>query len=295
MVPGAGPDKIPPIHDADAPSIRVVPTPGSFHLMSLQATYETRAVHDDWEAVYRGNPLQDRLNARILDRVFAALRPPPGALFLDAGCGVGHHSVALAKRGYRCTGIDISETILGTARANLARSDLADRVSFRQEHLERLSFPDAAFDMVHCRGVLMHIPQWEAALRELCRVLKPGGGIVLMEANRTSMETVLVRLLRRLGRRTKSRLVDDPGGLEFWSEVDGHPFLVRMADLDHLANRLQAMGVRVERRFATEFWDIYRFPTGLVRNTAIRWNDFWFRLRLPAYWSVGNALIGRKR
>ncbi len=261
--------------------------------MPLKETYETRTVHENWEAVYRGNPLQDRLNARILDRVLAVVRPQPDAHFLDAGCGVGHHSAAIARRGYRCTGIDIAETILQTARSNLTQPDLAARVSFRCEALERLSFSDAAFDVVHCRGVLMHIPQWELALGELCRVLRPGGSIVVMEANRSSLEAWLVRLLRRL-RKAKSRLEVKPGGLEFWSEVDGRPFVVRMADIRYLAGQLEKHGVRVERRFATELWDIYRFRSGLVRNAAIRCNDLWFRLRLPASLSAGNAVVGRK-
>jgi ubiquinone/menaquinone biosynthesis C-methylase UbiE len=261
--------------------------------MPLKETYETRTVHDNWEAVYRGNSLQDRLNARIMDRALAALRPPPDAHFLDAGCGVGYHSVAIARRGYRCTGIDIAETILQTARNHLTQPDLAARLSFRCEALERLSFDDATFDVVHCRGVLMHIPQWEQALSELCRVLKPGGGIVIMEANRSSLEAWLVRLLRRL-RRAKSRLESKPGGLEFWSEVDGRPFVVRMADMRYLAGQLEGHGVRVERRFATELWDIYRFRSGPLRNAAVRWNQLWFRLRLPASLSAGNAVIGRK-
>src|SRR4051812_23035808 len=99
--------------------------------ISLKKTYNASTVHDGWEEVYRGNPLQDRLNARILDRALAAAAPPPGALCLDAGCGVGYHSVALAKRGFRCVGIDISENILQTAQANLSRSGLEDRLSFR--------------------------------------------------------------------------------------------------------------------------------------------------------------------
>jgi SAM-dependent methyltransferase len=261
--------------------------------MPLKETYETPVVHADWEAVYRGNPLQDHLNVRIMDRVLAVVAPPQDARFLDAGCGVGYHSLAIAKRGYHCVGIDISETVLATARANLSQSGLSARLSFRCEELEHLSFDDDTFDVVHCRGVLMHIPQWELAMRELCRVLKPGGSIILMEANRSSVEAGLVRVLRYL-RKPRSRLVEAPGGLEFWSEVNGHPFLVRMADIAYLTTQLRACQVQVVRRFATEFWDIYRFPAGQFRNAVIHLNHLWFGLRLPASWSVGNAVIGRK-
>ena len=47
-----------------------------------------------------------------------------------------------------------------------------DRLTFQQGSLEALPFGDRRFDLVHCRGVLMHIPDWQAALRELCRVIK---------------------------------------------------------------------------------------------------------------------------
>ena len=261
--------------------------------MPQKDTYEMRVVHEDWEAVYRGNPLQDRLNGLLMDRVMVHIALPPDALCLDAGCGVGYHSLAIARRGARCLGIDISETVLHTARANLASSGLSQRLSFCCEELERLSFADATFDVVHCRGVLMHIPNWEAALAELCRVLKPGGSIVVMEANSVSVEAWMVRLLRYL-RRPRSRLVAAPGGLEFWSELHGHPFVVRMADLERLTAHLEACRVRIVTRFATELFDIYRFPAGPARNAIIRLNHLWFRLRLPASLSAGNALVGRK-
>ena len=260
---------------------------------ALKQTYETPAVHDSWEAAYRGNPLQDSLNARIMDRVLATIAPAPDALFLDAGCGAGYHSLAIARRGFRCIGIDISEKILQTARRNKKQAGVADRLSFRQEELENLSFGDGEFDVVHCRGVLMHIPGWEQALSELCRVLKPGGSIVLMESNLSALEACAVRAFRRI-RQTHSRLVVAAGGIEFWSEVNGNPFVVRIADMEYLAGRLRDSGVQPIKRFATELWDIYRFPAGAIRNAVITVNHLWFRLRLPRSMSIGNALIGRK-
>jgi 2-polyprenyl-3-methyl-5-hydroxy-6-metoxy-1,4-benzoquinol methylase len=260
---------------------------------ALRQTYETPVVHNNWEAAYRGNPLQDRLNARIMERVLAAIAPAPEAHFLDAGCGAGYHSLAIAKLGYRCVGIDISEKILQTARRNVKQAGLGGHLSFRQEELESLSFGDGEFDVVHCRGVLMHIPQWERALGELCRVLKPGGSIVLMESNISALEACVVRAFRQV-RRARSRVIVAPGGIEFWSEVNGNPFVVRIADMNYLASRLRDCGVRPVQRFATEMWDVYRFPAGAIRNAVIRINHLWFRLRLPWSMSIGNALIGRK-
>src|ERR671938_404229 len=94
---------------------------------SLKATYEQPGVHQGWEAAYRDNPLQNRLNAAMLDRILAEIAPPPGARFLDAGCGVGAHTMAIAQRGYDCTGVDISETILTKTRSNINAAGLSDR------------------------------------------------------------------------------------------------------------------------------------------------------------------------
>ena len=260
---------------------------------NLKATYEQEQVHARWEEAYRDNPLQDHLNHWMLDRILRAIAPAPAARFLDAGCGVGAHTIAIARRGYDCTGVDISETILKTTRENIASAGVAERARAECRSLENLEFTSDSFDVVHCRGVLMHIPQWEKALAELVRVLKPGGRLVLFEANTQSVETWIVRLMRWL-RKPVSRVEQTPAGIESWAEQDGQPFLVRIADIDHLKKCLDGLGIDVNQRWASEFWDVYRFRAGWTRNLAIRFNTLWFRCRLPARLSMGNIVIGRK-
>ncbi len=261
--------------------------------MELKDTYADRAIHEKWESVYRASSYQNDFNDRIMERIMGLLAPSPGSLFLDAGCGVGDHSARIARRGLRCVGVDISEAILEDARAKIAREGLEGRVSFQTERLEQLSFPDEYFDFIHCRGVLMHVPDWERALRELCRVLKPGGKLVLIEANRSSIEARLVGLVRAVSRR-KSELVRTPGGLEFWSDQGGNPFVVRIADIKYISKVLEDMHAHVRCRFSTEFWDINRFPRGFIRSGVITFNRIWFSLGLPAALSVGNAIIAEK-
>jgi ubiquinone/menaquinone biosynthesis C-methylase UbiE len=261
--------------------------------MELKDTYADRAIHQKWESVYRTSSFQSDFNDRIMDRIMGLLKPPPGSLVLDAGCGIGDHSARIGRHALQCVGVDISDAILEDARARISRQGLDENVSFRLEKLEQLTFPDDHFDFVHCRGVLMHIPDWERALVELCRVLKPGGKLVLIEANLSSIEARLVRLVRRIARR-KSNLVETPGGWEFWSDRGGNPFVARIADVKYLCNFLQSSNMRVVSRIATEFWDINRFPRGLVRNGAIAFNRIWFSLGLPASLSVGNAIIAEK-
>ena len=261
--------------------------------MVLKKTYDRYQIHSRWESVYRGHPLLRRFNDSVMDRILRKLNVPTNALFLDAGCGVGDHSFRIAQRGYRCIGADLSEPILATARESAAAKGLTSKVSFTCQALEDLAFSDHTFDAIHCRGVLMHIPDWERALASLCRVLKPGGRIAILENNHTSLEMGIVLLVRKIQRRSSKMLYTD-AGFEFWSEENGQPFVVRIANVNCLESELERNGVRVLARFAHEFLDLNRFPAGTLRNTMMRLDYLYFVLGLPSFASVGNAIIGQK-
>lgn len=262
--------------------------------MPLKKTYARSEIHDNWESVYRGNPIENRFNDRIMDRILQYLNPPPNALFLDAGCGVGDHAIRIAERGYRCVGVDISESILHRAKKNVVERGLESRVSFVCQALEEMLFEEATFDAVHCRGVLMHVPQWQKALANLCRWIKPGGRIAILENNQTSLEATIVLVVRCIQAR-KSKLMNIPAGLEFWSKENGQPFVVRIANIATLTRELESCQVRVLKRFAAGCWGIGRLPAGFVRNAVIRFNRPYFSLGLPPSVSMGNAIIGEKR
>ena len=259
----------------------------------LQDVFQNTRIHDTWESMYRNNPRLERFNDRMMDRFLGLMDLPHGARVLDAGCGTGEHTIRLAKRGYQCTGVDLSEPALERARRAAGEHQVTAHVRFVACGLEDLSPLDEGFDAVHCRGVLMHIPRWEDALGQLCKVLRPGGKIVIMENNHRSVEFGLVRLVR-LFRRGESHLVWTPGGVEFHLENSGQAPLTRVANIPYLIAALRKHRVAVIARVATEFWDIGRFPAGMARTAAITCNRLWFSLRLPAILSCGNAIVGEK-
>jgi hypothetical protein len=123
-------------------------------------------------------------------------------------------------------------------------------------------------------------------------VLKPGGRIAILEGNQSSVETSVVRLVRRVIRR-KSKVTSAPGGLEFWSEIGGQPFVVRIANIGHLVTSLEARNCRLVRRFGTELFDAYRFPA-VLRNFVTALNNAAFHAHLPPRLAVGNAVIAQK-
>ncbi len=105
-----------------------------------------------------------------------------GAEVLEAGCGVGAQTVVLARRspGARFTGIDISEASLARARDRAATAGITS-ARFRHADLLALPFEAGSFDNVFVNFVLEHCGDPATALRELHRVLRPGGAITITE------------------------------------------------------------------------------------------------------------------
>jgi SAM-dependent methyltransferase len=98
---------------------------------------------------------------------------------LDAGCGNGRYSIHLLKTadpGATLTAFDLSQGMLSRARKRLG----GDRVTFASADLTKLPYRTAAFDAVVCGWVLEHLPDPRPGLRELARVLQPGGKLLLM-------------------------------------------------------------------------------------------------------------------
>lgn len=261
--------------------------------MTLKKTYAEDQVHDRWESVYRQNPLESQHNDMIMNRIMVQVRPPRDAVFLDAGCGTGDHAIRIARWGYRCVGFDISQEVLRRAQRRVSDHGLSSKITLVCGALEDAPFGKEVFDVVHCRGVLMHIPCWEKALDHICRALKPSGKIVILENNHRSLEMKIVLLVRKLVSR-ESKLARTPAGLEFWSEENGNPFLVRFANIRHLIDQLKKRRVHTLKRFGTEFWDINRFPSGFVRNGVIWFNLAGFALHFPSRACSGNAIVGEK-
>lgn len=144
-------------------------------------------------------PRYDLLNHLLsfeLDRLWRAraakyLRPileRPDALVLDLCCGTGDLAFALAKVGKASIlGADFAHTMLVRARAKSADPSAADDASaatpmpFFEADALRLPFADTTFDLVTSAFGFRNLANYEAGLREIYRVLKPGGTIAILE------------------------------------------------------------------------------------------------------------------
>lgn len=113
--------------------------------------------------------------ARLLDGIELA-----GLAVLDIGCGAGGVDLALVREhgaGF-VTGIDVEDGVLERAREHVAAAGLGDRIGLVKVAPGPLPLPPASFDVVFSKDSIVHIPDKHALMRDVFRVLRPGGRFV---------------------------------------------------------------------------------------------------------------------
>lgn len=121
------------------------------------------------------------LSAARLRRV---LDPRPGERILEVGPGVGIYSLPIAAAlgpDGRLDGLDVQRNMLGVLARRARRARVTNIVPTEGD-AQRLPYPEGTFDAAYLIGVLGEVPDAAAALRELRRVLRPGGRLVIGEA-----------------------------------------------------------------------------------------------------------------
>ncbi len=116
------------------------------------------------------------------EALLEALGPLEGSV-LELGAGKGYFCLTLARRGYRFISVDISEPELKICRLNLRYYGLEHLVDLRREDVAHLSFSAAAFDNIVSVNLFHHLSDPRGALTEMCRVVTPGGKIIISDFN----------------------------------------------------------------------------------------------------------------
>ncbi|MHC5905157.1 SAM-dependent methyltransferase [Streptomyces sp. S6] len=175
----------------------------------------------------------DRLTDVMTDR----LRIGAGSRVLDVGCGVGAPALRIARRtGAGVTGISVSREQVERADRSARDAALTGRVVFQQADAMRQPYADATFDAAFALESMPHMPDRAQALREVRRVLRPGGRLVLTDFFRRPAHT------------------GDTGALctemgSTLAELDGYPALLRAAGLEFV-ELLDISDETVPRSFA---------------------------------------------
>ena len=137
----------------------------------LKAAHRVTWDSGDYSAVAR------ELVQEVADVAVAAAQPQPGEEILDVATGSGNAAIPAAQAGARVTGLDIATTLLEAARR---RADQAGvEVDLIDGDAEALPFEDASFDKALSVLGVQFTPRHELSAREIARVVRPGGAIVL--------------------------------------------------------------------------------------------------------------------
>jgi ubiquinone biosynthesis O-methyltransferase len=147
-----------------------------------------------WRASRLGQ-VTDRLEDELIRELVGL---PAGRRILDVGCGDGLLAASLARAGAVVTGVDSDPCMLEAGRARAQRAGLT--AEFVEGDIRALPFAAAAFDVVVAVTVLCFVPDAERAVREMARVLKPGGHMVIGELGRWNLWAAKRRISGWLGR-----------------------------------------------------------------------------------------------
>jgi ubiquinone/menaquinone biosynthesis C-methylase UbiE len=209
------------------------------------AVYADAAMAERFDAMRFSGPI-GRLIADTQERQIAAfLEPVRGRRVLDVGTGTGRAAIALARRGAQVTGVDASTEMLAVAERRAREADVG--VTLTRGDAHRLDFPDRSFDAVVCLRVLMHTPDWQRSLGELCRVASDR---VVFDypslASAAAIESLFRRLATRIDPKVEAYRVFSSGAVRRVLQANGF----RVAG----EHRQFVLPIAVHKTIASEAW-----------------------------------------
>jgi len=169
----------------------------------LHKLFSNQANIHYWESIYKR---KDFWGLSFRKRMYLALswlddlNLQKNAKILDIGCGAGVMVREIANRGYEVFGMDYSYDMIKKAKG-VCGVNAELNIKFLQGDIESLPFKDSVFDMVSCLGVITYLKSEEKALREMSRIIRPDGILILSILNKVPLAKCLdisVLVKRRL-------------------------------------------------------------------------------------------------
>ena len=157
--------------------------------MTQQTSTTVNPWSDDDNSVFLRLRMKTFWNGDYFERIILPLLDlPQSGRVLDVGCGNGGISLLLAEHrpDLKITGADYESKPIEDASAYAARNGLKN-LTFEQGDAHNLKYDDATFDAVVCQTVLTHVRDAETVIREMARVLKPGGIFFAAEYTNSAM------------------------------------------------------------------------------------------------------------
>jgi ubiquinone/menaquinone biosynthesis C-methylase UbiE len=147
-----------------------------------------------WREVYEESGIEGaiyRKRCAVVLRWIDELAMPLREHVLEIGCGAGVSVVALAQRGYLVAAVDPVAEMLNSTRQHAASAGVSFSVSASLGDAHSLAFRGDAFGLVLAIGVIPYLHSPKKALREMARVLKPGGFLLVTAGNRSRLNHTL--------------------------------------------------------------------------------------------------------
>jgi 2-polyprenyl-3-methyl-5-hydroxy-6-metoxy-1,4-benzoquinol methylase len=239
-----------------------------------QSWWTTHTMSYDWNDKSAFVPLTlpwfDDIDRRFLHatRMFSDAENPfeqlmhieqlAGKRVLEIGCGMGFHSEMLARAGAVLSSIDLSPTSVKATKVRLDLKNLSADV--REMDGEFLTFPSDSFDMVWSWGVIHHSARSGRIVREIGRVLRPGGVARLMVYNLEGMPAYVTLATSYLLGFWRGQSLDET----LWRSTDG--FLARFYTKDQFADLLATFFDNVETSIFGQDSDVVPLPRYLRRH-----------------------------
>ena len=180
-----------------------------------------------------------------------------GKRVLEIGCGMGFHTEMLVRAGAEVTAIDLSPTSVMATKKRLEQKTLMADV--RQMDAEILDFPSSSFDIVWTWGVIHHSSRTGRIVRELERVLRPGGSARIMVYNLEGMPAYITLVTSYLLGFWRGQSLDEA----LWRSTDG--FTARFYSRDSLTDLLGTFFDEVEITVLGQDGDVVPLPRVLRR------------------------------
>jgi ubiquinone/menaquinone biosynthesis C-methylase UbiE len=183
---------------------------------------------------------------------------------LDVACGVGTSALYLSDK-YKCqiTGFDISNELIQIAKNKLKERNRDHKIKFEVANALSLPYPDNSYDVIISQAFFILIDEKEKALKEIVRVLKPGGYFGSLELGwfKTPTHNVYTELIENTCNNFIPRVV----GFDEWEKF------FRLAKLMHLSTKRHPMTSRISEMFDTEgFYNSLKIICKMIGNSHLR-------------------------
>ena len=165
---------------------------------------------DFWDNIAAVYDIAEAVNGKVYREMtdLAAKLVPRGAKVLDCAAGTGALSLAAARKAESVLCTDLSENMLFRARKKAKRYN-ADNIVFEKRNIFELCDEDGTYDCVIAGNVLHLLNNPQGAVKELCRVAKSGGKVIVPTFTWENREHFLVKLYRLIGFKPKRGYTPD--------------------------------------------------------------------------------------